>query len=282
MKKNISLLILLIAFSTSIIGQIAHKVTYNKTNVNLKDKTPFDVDKINSEDNPVKKNIMGDFEFDIKNTSINSNKNEYGSGFFKDRYIVVSSKKIGALGGKKDPYTGEHQSQLFCASIENDGDLNKLILYSKILNTKQNEGSLTFSPDEKTTYFTRNKFTENNNYQLFRAKDFNGYGQWKEEEEIHFSSKDYSIEDVYLNNDGSKLYFSSNMKGGYGGYDLYVAEINSKGQLGNPKNLGKNINTPLNERHPFKDKDNYIYFSSDSYNSIGGLDIFRAKKKDKG
>ncbi len=77
MKKRISLLILLITFSTSILGQITNKVTYSETKVNLKDKTPFDVDKISPKDNPVNnKTIMGDFEFELQmgyaNSSINS------------------------------------------------------------------------------------------------------------------------------------------------------------------------------------------------------------------
>ena len=226
---------------------------------------------------------MGDFEFDIKNSDINTNKNEYGSGFFKDRFIIVSSKKIGAIGGRKDPRTGEHHTQLFCAEIKENGDLDKLVMYSRILNTSQNEGTITFSPDEKTIFFTRNKFSENGNFQLFKAKDFDGLGQWRGEEELPFSSKDHSIEDVYVSDNGKELYFSSNMKGGFGGYDLYVVEINDDGSYSKPKNLGKDINTELNERYPFIDSnENHIYFSSNSYNTLGGLDVFRSEKTNSG
>ncbi len=222
---------------------------------------------------------MGDFEFDIKNSKINTEKNEYGSGFFKDRFIIVSSKKIGSLGGKKDPRTGQPHTQLYCAEIKENGDLDKLVMYSRILNTTQNEGTITFSPDEKTIYYTRNKFSKNGNYQLFKANDNKGYGQWINSEELPFSNENHSIENVFVANSGKELYFSSNMKGGFGGYDLYVVKIQNDGSYSNPINLGEKINTELDERYPFVDKnENYIYFSSNSYNSIGGLDIFRSEK----
>ncbi len=222
---------------------------------------------------------MGDFEFDIQNSNINSKKDEYGSGFFKDRFIIVSSKRIGGLGGKKDKRTGQHQTQLFCSTIKENGDLDGLVLYSKTLNTNQNEGTVTFSPDEKTIYFTRNKFSKNENFQLYKAEDFKGNGHWKNEKELPFSSKKFSVEDVYVSQDGKELYFSSNMEGGFGGYDIYVVKIMKDGVYSEPKNLGDRINTELDERYPFADINNdYLYFSSNAYNSLGGLDIFRANK----
>ena len=227
--------------------------------------------------------VMGDYEFDLKNASINSDKNEYGSGFFKERYIVVSSKKIGAIGGDKNPTTGEHHRQIFCATVKGDGDLEKLVLYSRILNTNKDEGSITFSPDDKIIYFTRNNFNKNNNYQLYKAFDNDGLGQWLNEEELSFSSENYSIEDIHINNDESALYFSSNMPGGFGGYDLYVAKIKEDGSLSEHKNLGINVNTELNERYPFADiENNYLYFSSNSYNTLGELDVFKVKKTENG
>jgi outer membrane protein OmpA-like peptidoglycan-associated protein len=227
--------------------------------------------------------IMGDFKFDLKNVSINSDKNEYGSGFFKERYIVVSSKKIGAIGGDKNPTTGEHHRQIFCATVKDDGDLEKLVLYSRILNTNKDEGSVTFSQDYKTIYFTRNNFNKNNNYQLYKAFDIDGLGLWLNEEELPFSSENYSIEDIHLSSDESALYFSSNKPSGLGGYDLYVAKIKEDGSLSKPKNLGENVNTELNERYPFADvENNYLYFSSNSYNSLGELDIFKVKKTKNG
>ena len=35
-----------------------------------------------------------------------------------------------------------------------------------------------------------------------------------------------------LNNDETKLYFASNMSGGFGGTDIYYVDINSDGSFG--------------------------------------------------
>ncbi len=69
------------------------------------------------------------------------------------------------------------------------------------------------------------------------------------------------------------LFFSANMPGGYGGFDLYYANKIGDGEYSAPVNLGAKINTPGNEETPFY-RDGTIYFSSDGHPSFGGYDIF--------
>ena len=50
---------------------------------------------------------------------------------------------------------------------------------------------------------------------------------------------------------------------------------------GNPVNLGPQINSPGNEYFPYFNKhDNRLYFSSDWWPGLGGLDFFAADKTD--
>ncbi|RMF03432.1 MAG: DUF1573 domain-containing protein, partial [Bacteroidetes bacterium] len=69
------------------------------------------------------------------------------------------------------------------------------------------------------------------------------------------------------------LFFVSDMEGGEGGRDIYYATYQGDGVYGDPVNLGPSINTPDNEETPFW-FDGTLYFSSDGYPSLGGLDIF--------
>lgn len=70
--------------------------------------------------------------------------------------------------------------------------------------------------------------------------------------------------------------FSSDMPGGYGGYDLYISILH-KGVWSKAANLGPTINSFYNERSPFLTKNGQtLFFSSDNLESVGGLDIFRA------
>ncbi len=72
----------------------------------------------------------------------------------------------------------------------------------------------------------------------------------------------------------STIIFSSDKKGGYGGYDLYLTGIRD-GKWFEPVNLGNKINTQFDEISPFITKDGeYLYFSSNNLNSIGGFDVF--------
>jgi outer membrane protein OmpA-like peptidoglycan-associated protein/tetratricopeptide (TPR) repeat protein len=74
--------------------------------------------------------------------------------------------------------------------------------------------------------------------------------------------------------DGRTLYFVSNRKGGYGGYDIWRSTITSNG-WGEPENLGPNINTSYDEQSPFiHPDDSTLYFSSNGWPGMGGKDLF--------
>ena len=73
------------------------------------------------------------------------------------------------------------------------------------------------------------------------------------------------------------LYFVSNRPGGRGGMDLWYATLNKKGEFTAPRNLGSKINTDRDEVSPFYDPaTNMLYFSSNGWISMGGLDIYKS------
>ena len=54
-------------------------------------------------------------------------------------------------------------------------------------------------------------------------------GHWKITTAFPYNSEEYSIHNPTINESGTLLYFSSDMKGGFGGKDLYKSE-NKNGQ----------------------------------------------------
>ncbi|WP_354430173.1 OmpA family protein [Mucilaginibacter sp. UYP27] len=74
--------------------------------------------------------------------------------------------------------------------------------------------------------------------------------------------------------DGRTLYFVSNRKGGYGGYDIWKSSLSDKG-WGVPENMGPEINTAYDEQSPFiHPDDSTFYFCSNGWPGMGNKDLF--------
>ena len=172
--------------------------------------------------------------------------------------------------------------------IGKDGEkaLSKVEQFSKTLNSKYHEGPVTFFKDEKKLIFTRNNYLKGraresgdgiNKLKLYSA-EIKGKS-WGSVKELPFNSNDYSTGHPTLSPDNTKMYFVSDMPGGYGGTDVYVVEVNG-GRWGTPVNLGKEINTEGNEMFPFCDDSGNLYFASDGHEGLGGLDMFFVEMKE--
>lgn len=74
------------------------------------------------------------------------------------------------------------------------------------------------------------------------------------------------------------LFFVSDRPGGKGKKDIWYSQIQSNGAYGQPVNLSE-LNTPGNDVSPFYHSNTGIlYFSSDSYQSLGGFDIYKSSR----
>ena len=97
---------------------------------------------------------------------------------------------------------------------------------------------------------------------------------------IPISSDTFICAHPSMAKDNATLYFTSDMPGGFGGNDIYVTTYNKRGkQWTKAKNLGPSINTSGNEVFPFIKSDGVLYFSSDTHDGMGGLDIFKSTKE---
>lgn len=107
-------------------------------------------------------------------------------------------------------------------------------------------------------------------------------GQWVETDLFPHNGDLSSAAYPTLSPDGNTLYFSANREDSFGGMDLYYCEWDDQfKEWGNPRNLGKDINTEGNEIYPQFAPDGSFSFSSDGHPGLGGLDIFFADLKAK-
>ena len=94
--------------------------------------------------------------------------------------------------------------------------------------------------------------------------------------EIPFNSKMYSCVQPAVSPDGKFLIFASDMPGGQGGLDLYYS-IFEDGSWEDPINLGKDINSSLDESFSFIDKNGNLFFSSNGHEGYGKHDMYFAR-----
>ena len=103
-------------------------------------------------------------------------------------------------------------------------------------------------------------------------------GEWTEATYVHLGDTAYTFLYPAISSDGLTLYFSSDMPGGFGEYDLWRATRKSTADdFGRPVNLSSIINTPGKEIMPVLRNDSLLYFSSDGLPGVGGQDLFSAK-----
>lgn len=84
----------------------------------------------------------------------------------------------------------------------------------------------------------------------------------------------YGVMNPVIDTNLKRLYYCSNVEGGYGAYDLYYVTYDENWNLGQPVNLGSEVNSAGNERDPFFNE-THLYFSSDGHKGLGSLDVFR-------
>jgi len=226
-------------------------------------------------------------KFDVNNLNINSKYSEFSPMYYNgDKVVFASAKDSSIFNTRRYKWNNQPYLDLFVAKVNKESqDLKDAIKFSKKINTKYHEASVTFSPDNETMYFTRNNYGKKlkrdkngiNNLKIYRSKKVNN--EWLEAEEVSFNSDDYSTGHPALSTDGKQLYFVSDMPGSIGKTDIFVVDVLEDGSFSSPRNLGPEINTKHKEMFPFIN-DKKLYFSSDGHVGFGGLDVFEVAFND--
>jgi len=215
----------------------------------------------------------------VKNeTVINSEELDFSPSYLQNGIVFPSARQV---AGKRDKNINTTFFELFYSDLDPNHHPYKARPFSLALNSSLHEGPVTFSNDGNKIFFTRNNSEKGlqkaDKDGITRMKIYSavrGEFDWENIQELNFNNNEYSCVHPSLNNETGRLYFSSNMPGGFGGYDLYYVDIDSSGWK-TPVNLGSTVNSKKNELFPFyHTASRQLFFSSNGFEGKGGLDIY--------
>ena len=219
--------------------------------------------------------------YEVAEVAINTAVADFSPSYYKEGLVFASERNTTKSRKNDRPYL-----DLFFSKIGETGNLAPPTRFNKKVNSKFNEGTVVFYEDGNKMIFTRNNI---NNKKVKQSQDgtiklkvffaeATADNGWSNLTEFPYNSDEYSVGHPTLSSDGNTLYFVSDMPGGQGGTDIYMSTLNG-GKWSKPLNMGSSINTKGNEMFPFLSKDKTLYFSSDGYAGLGGLDIYKASVK---
>lgn len=192
--------------------------------------------------------------------------------------IITTSTRKDATGDDISGITGQECADLFITKLDEKGKWLKTEKIEGDVNSEYEEGACAFTPDGKTMYFTRCASDEEHPRYAAIYKSNRSDATWGKAEEVTIVNDTLSVyAHPAVSPDGEWLYFTSNMAGGQGGLDIWRMYIGSvKAKEGVVENLGECINTEGDEQFPAFGPQGELFFSSDGYPGMGGLDIFFA------
>lgn len=229
--------------------------------------------------------------YSIENESYNSDQSDFAAHYHKDNIVFVSARDRDLFIKKKSlSAINDEESHLNVYTVSSNSTAEEGVrpFYHDDLNSSLHDGPITFFDQQKQIAFTRSNIKNGKphvgkngrvNLKLYFAR-LNEDDKMSHLQEFPFNDNDYSVGHPWVSEDGSTLYFASDMPGGIGGVDLYKTTIEN-GKWLPPANLGTAINTMGDEFYPYVKNDSLLYFSSNGHGGLGGLDIFVATISDK-
>jgi outer membrane protein OmpA-like peptidoglycan-associated protein/Tol biopolymer transport system component len=194
---------------------------------------------------------------------INSANDEYLPVSTADESTLIFTRKIA------------NNEDFYKSSKQQNGQWGKASYLSRLINTPDyNEGAQALSQDGKYLFFTGcNRPDGLGRCDIYVSQKKSD--DWSKPFNLSAPVNSSGWESQpSISADGRTLYFVSNRKGGYGGYDIWKCYVTEKG-WSQPENLGPTINTIFDEQSPFIHPDgSTLYFCSNGWPGLGNKDLF--------
>lgn len=195
----------------------------------------------------------------------------------ENNQLFFTSTRNQAKGDELSGITGTKNGDIFMSQKDDKGKWQRPEVIDSELNSEFDEGACSFTPDGRMMYLTVCKTDPQYPRYAVIATSNRSDAAWSKATELKLTHDTLSAyAHPAISPDGEWLYFTSNMPGGMGGYDIWRVRLTTSGVAG-VENLGAPINTPGDEMFPTFRPNGDLYFSSDGHEGMGGLDIYIAK-----
>lgn len=192
--------------------------------------------------------------------------------------LYFSSTRNDAKGNEISGITGTKSADIFFTKKDDKGKWEPVEAVEGELNSEYEEGACSFSPDGKTMYLTVCTFDSDYPRYAQIYTSSRSDASWSKPQLLAISKDTLSsFAHPAVSPDGQWLYFTSDMPGGQGGFDIWRIALTDHG-IGGVENVGFPINTPGDEMFPAFRPNGDFYFSSDGHVGMGGLDIIKGKQ----
>jgi outer membrane protein OmpA-like peptidoglycan-associated protein len=217
---------------------------------------------------------------------INTEKAEFSPTLYNEELIYVTEPQKEGPIRRVSAWNNEKFYILNRAQKKDTMRFTEPSVFNKHIQSKYFDGPLCITNDGSTIYFTRSATIKSTNAQTKRkdlavkahifSSVMNKFGDANPEiQPFVYNTEEYNCMHPSISKDGMRLFFTSDMPGTLGGFDIFMCEWD-KDAWGKPVNCGTEVNTSGNEAFPFITNEGILYFSSDFRPGLGGLDIFTA------
>ncbi len=220
---------------------------------------------------------------DIKNMAFNSEYADFSPAFFNDGLLFSSTRTKGKNPGGLDQWTGENFNDIYYIAKVNIDSASKAQLLNGFINSNFHEGPASYDAVNNTIYFTRNSVVKGVQkrskegvlkIQIYTASLQDN--RWDLIAPFTLNNTEYVLCHPSITADGNRIYFASDMPGGYGGLDIYYSDKNESG-WGEPVNMGSYVNSQWNEAFPYIHTTGTLYFASEGLPGLGGFDVYSVR-----
>ncbi len=212
--------------------------------------------------------------------NVNNSFSQSGSYVINDSLLFFTSPVYKETKEDDEVFYSDIYNRIFLSYIDKDFYTPAKEMYFDQVNVKKkNSSNLFLDTITQTIYFNRCKTKRGKeNCQIyFTQKQEGKWSKAKPLEQVYDKKSSNSSPIVARDEEGKAyMYFSSNRKGGFGGFDIWYVDLTMPETA--PVNLGATINTTGNEITPhYCDDEQALYFSSDTHPGFGGYDIFKSE-----